>query len=107
MKDFYDVAWLARNFDFDAELLSKAIRATFERRKTLLPTTTPLALTSAFADDLTKKIQWSAFLRKSGIRDADTLAETIANVRAFVETPLLAEPKKPTLGLWRAGGPWS
>jgi Nucleotidyl transferase AbiEii toxin, Type IV TA system len=31
MKDFYDIALLARTFDFDAELLARAIRATFSR----------------------------------------------------------------------------
>jgi predicted nucleotidyltransferase component of viral defense system len=38
MKDFYDVAVLARDFDFDGALLARAMRATFERRKTPLPT---------------------------------------------------------------------
>ena len=55
MKDFYDVALLARRFDFDGELLTRAIRATFERRKTPLPSTTPVALTTAFTEDATKK----------------------------------------------------
>ena len=48
MKDFYDVAVLAREFDFDGDLLARAIRATFERRGTVLPTTTPVALTEAW-----------------------------------------------------------
>jgi hypothetical protein len=72
MKDFYDVAVLARDFDFDGALLARAIRATFERRKTALPTTTPVALTPAFAEDATKKTQWSGFVRKAGVRDAGT-----------------------------------
>ena len=41
MKDFYDVWTLARQFDFDGKGLSTAIRATFQRRQTALPTTTP------------------------------------------------------------------
>jgi len=44
MKDFYDVAVLGRDFDFDGELLTRAIRATFERRKTPLPVSLPVAL---------------------------------------------------------------
>lgn len=81
---------LARDFDFEGEVLARAIRATFERRKTALPTTTPIALTDAFAEEPTKKTQWSGFVRKAGVRDAGTLAETIAAVRAFVEAPLAA-----------------
>jgi predicted nucleotidyltransferase component of viral defense system len=90
MKDFYDVAVLARHFDFEGEVLARAIHATFERRKTDLPTTTPIALTDAFAEEPTKKTQWSGFVRKAGVRDPGSLAETIAAVRAFVEAPLVA-----------------
>ncbi|MEW5741837.1 MAG: nucleotidyl transferase AbiEii/AbiGii toxin family protein [Myxococcota bacterium] len=107
MKDFYDVAVLARDFDFDGALLTRAISATFERRKTPLPTTTPVALTAAFAEDQTKKTQWSGFVRKAGVHDAGTLAETIAAVRAFVEAPLAAAANGPPApGRWRAGGAW-
>jgi predicted nucleotidyltransferase component of viral defense system len=107
MKDFYDIAVLARSFSFDGELLTRAIRATFERRKTSLPTTTPVALTATFAEDSMKKTQWSGFVRKVGILGGDTLAETIAVVRAFVEGPLLAAsgagavPKS-----WQVGKGW-
>jgi len=107
MKDFYDVAVLARDFDFDGALPTRAIRATFERRKTALPMTTPIALTAAFAEDVTKKTQWSGFVHKAGVRDAGTLAETIAAVRAFVEAPLPAAANgTPAPGTWRAGGVW-
>jgi hypothetical protein len=91
--------------DFPA--LARAIRATFERRRTPLPTTMPVALTVAFAEDSTKKTQWSGFVRKAGVRDAGSLAETIAAVRAFIEAPL-ASAVNGTLapGTWRAGGAW-
>jgi predicted nucleotidyltransferase component of viral defense system len=107
MKDFYDVAVLARDFDFDGEVLARAIRATFDRRKTTLPTTTPVALTDAFAEDLAKKTQWSGFVRKANVRDASPLAETVAAVRAFVEAPLAAAAgHSPAPKSWRAGGSW-
>jgi predicted nucleotidyltransferase component of viral defense system len=108
MKDFYDIAVLARDFDFEGDLLIRAIRATFERRKTPLPTTLPVALTATFAEDPTKKTQWSGFVRKAGIRDAGSLAETVAAVAAFIERPLQAAAN----GVfddtrWRAAGPWT
>jgi predicted nucleotidyltransferase component of viral defense system len=107
MKDFYDVAVLARDFGFDGDLLTRAIGATFTRRKTALPTTAPVALTVAFAEDPTKKTQWSGFVRKAGVRDAGSLAETIAAVRAFVEPALLAAATGSAAPrTWLAGGAW-
>jgi hypothetical protein len=49
MKDFYDVWFLSRRFEFDGQTLVQAMRATFDRRKTKLPTGIALALTQEFA----------------------------------------------------------
>jgi predicted nucleotidyltransferase component of viral defense system len=107
MKDFYDVAVLARDFAFDGDLLARAIRATFERRKTPLPVTVPVALTAAFAEDPSKNTQWAGFVRKSGARDAGSLAETVAAMAAFIEPPLMAAGRGTVEGRqWRPGGPW-
>lgn len=67
MKDFYDIWMLSRNHDFDGERLSRAIAATFERRRTAIPEEVPDALSPAFAADATKQRQWIAF-----VRDLDT-----------------------------------
>jgi len=61
MKDFYDVWALSKTFTFDPERLSRAIRATFARRNTAVPTEKPDALTEAFAADTSKQQQWTAF----------------------------------------------
>jgi hypothetical protein len=90
MKDFYDLAVLARDFAFDGDLLAHAIRATFERRGMPLLTTPPVAFTATFAEDPTKQMQWSGFVRKAGIRDAGSLPETVATVVAFAQAPLMA-----------------
>jgi predicted nucleotidyltransferase component of viral defense system len=106
MKDFYDLAVLASDFDFEASVLIRAIRATFERRKTALPTTLPIALTVTFAEDPTKKTQWSGFLRKAGVQNAGSLVETITTVVAFVGKPLLEADTSDAMR-WQAGGPWA
>jgi hypothetical protein len=107
MKDFYDVAVLARDFDFEGDLLARAIRATFDRRKTPLPTTLPVALTTTFAEDPTKRTQWTGFVRKAAIRDAGSLAETVAAIATFIERPLMAAARDVSDGTsWRAAGPW-
>lgn len=107
MKDFYDVSVLAQDFDFEGSVLTRAIRATFERRRTPLPTETPVALTAAFAADPMKKSQWSGFMRKSGVDDAGSLADTLKAVAAFAEGPLLAAARNSAFApTWRAPGPW-
>jgi hypothetical protein len=106
MMDFCDIAVLARGFDFDGDLLTRAVRATFERRKTPLPTTTPVTLTTMFTDDPTKKTRWSGFVRKAGVDDAGSLAETVTTVAAFAEKPLSAAAGGPSLrATWHAPGP--
>lgn len=107
MKDFYDLAVLARDFDFDGDTLTRAIRATFDCRKTRLPTTTPIALTDTFSEDPTKKAQWSGFVRKANARDALTLGDTVAAVRAFAEAPIHALAGNAQMpARWRAGQGW-
>lgn len=63
MKDYYDIWILSRSYVFDAERLSRAIAATFERRGTAIPEELPDALTTAFSTDVTKQRQWEAFAR--------------------------------------------
>jgi predicted nucleotidyltransferase component of viral defense system len=107
MKDFYDLAVLARDFDFDGQLLANAIQATFARRRTLLPMATPVALTATFSQDPAKTRQWSGFVRKADVRDAGSLEHTVDTVRAFAKAPLDAAVTGGRLALkWPAGGPW-
>lgn len=108
MKDFYDLVILSRIFEFDGELLARAIRATFERRRTPLPKSLPIGLTSEFATDATKVVQWTAFLRKSGAKDVGNLLSAIDQVVAFAHEPLLAASKRePLAKRWQPNGPWS
>lgn len=84
MKDFYDLAVLARTFEFDGRILIKAVRTTFSRRGTPLPEVEPVALTAIFHDDAAKRRQWRAFLKKAQGTDLGDLPAVIAEVRAFV-----------------------
>ena len=62
MKDFFDVWYLSERFSFEGGRLAEAIRRTFDRRRTPLPTEPPLALTEEFAGDDAKIRQWKAFV---------------------------------------------
>ena len=109
MNDFYDLWKLARIFDFNGDLLCDAIKATFERRQTEVPTETPLALTEEFSRDAQKAKQWQAFVRKSSLDHAGvTLDTVVADLSEFLLLPLKAigaSQKFPMV--WRNNGPWS
>ena len=76
MKDFFDIATIARRTDLDGATLARAIGATFARRDTALPTRPPVALTRGFDEDDDKQRQWQAFIRKGRI-ETSTLTKTI------------------------------
>ena len=83
MKDFYDIWLLSTTLDVDNEVLAVAIRETFKRRHTVLPSDTPTALTPAFTANETKKRQWQAFLRKNRLDESiglDNVADAISRL---------------------------
>ena len=107
MKDFYDLWIVAQRFEFENATIAAAIQATFETRRTSLPSSLPLAFSADFWQSPSKQTQWKAFLRKSGLNANSSLAETIRVVREFVmpvvERIAEADREKKT---WRRGGPW-
>ena len=108
MKDFYDLFILARDFSFRGEELCLAIRATFERRDTPVPTSLPLSLTAAFHDDSVKGAPWRAFLRKHGLtREQIELADVAPLLRRFLLPPAKAVAAGQSYAHhWQPGGPW-
>ena len=107
MKDFFDLAVIARTSALDGDVLVAAIRATFARRGTTVPGSTPIALTPEFAAAPAKMRQWSAFVGKAQLQ-AHNLPEVVVLLGAFLLPPARAavgdEPFdstwSPTLRLW-------
>lgn len=108
MKDFFDLWVLARSFEFDGPLLCRAIRATFNRRTTALPTEGPLALTSEFGADITKVKQWGAFAKKGKLDICGTTLEQVcAFLHGFLMPPTSAlVAASPFERFWPPAGPW-
>jgi predicted nucleotidyltransferase component of viral defense system len=108
MKDFYDLCWMARQFDFDGATLRDAIKATFARRETALPLRLPIALTPEFANDAAKQKQWQAFVKRlSAEGEATALADAVALIQEFLMSPTLAAAHLEAFpAIWPAGGPW-
>jgi hypothetical protein len=82
-KDFYDLWVLSRAFTFDDDRLARAIRATFDRRRTEIPTLPPDALTPAFAGDPTRRQQWANYIENLGSPDLD-LSRVTSELAAFL-----------------------
>lgn len=88
MKDYFDLWILAKHSDFDGLILSRAVAATFERRRTAVTTGVPIGLSDEFVNDAQKGKQWQGFLRKNAL-DPMPLATVVADLRDFL-MPVLA-----------------
>jgi len=107
MKDFFDLWILSRHTDFDGDTLRRAISATFDRRKAVLPPSVPFGLTDDFARDTQKQTQWQAFLGKNSL-EALELEVLAAALRDFLLPPIAAANADIYFPqLWPAGGPWT
>lgn len=105
MKDFFDLWAIATTLDVDGAALASALRATFDKRETELPTSPPLALTAEFVDDAAKQTQWLAFIRRTTTTQSPaSLKEAVELISQFVMPAATAGTTGQT---WRAGGPWS
>jgi len=107
LRDFFDILALAEHEQFDSDVLARAVRATFDRRRTAIPETLPLALTAAFAAIPGKQVQWQSFLRKGGFTSAPSeLAEVVSRIAIFLE-PVIAAARDgvPLKSIW-TGNSW-
>lgn len=83
MKDFYDIWFLCNTQSFHLDNLCAAVKATFDRRKTALPTDLPTALSSEFVKKQHPK--WKAFLKKNSISEPDTtMYEVVDRLKEFL-----------------------
>ena len=83
MKDYFDL-WvlLGENTLAPAEL-RRAVEATFNRRKTAIPTSMPTGLSDVFVADAIKQAQWNAFLKKNRLAPI-ALADVLARLRSEI-----------------------
>lgn len=109
MKDFHDVAMLASQFEFDGQLLADALTATFKRRSTSLPTTSPPAFSESFTKRLETVALWKAFVTRESIQpEYSDLDAVIGLNRSFLLEPALAAAGRIAFSMrWLAGGTWS
>ncbi len=82
LRDYFDLSILITREQLDATILNEAVRATFERRNTGMPSHIPIGLSDEFSHDKAKQLQWNAFLRNNDL-EATPLADTVNMIRDF------------------------
>lgn len=107
MKDFYDIWFLSRNFDFKGERLIEAIEKTFERRKTPV-ISEPTIFNPSFIMDENKTAQWLGFINKARLGDAPASFENVtAGIKIFLQPVLVSIINRQTFrSFWAAPGSW-
>jgi hypothetical protein len=90
MKDYHDLWFMSRRFEFAGSVLMAAIRATFDRRETAIPATTPIGLTPEYGNDPAHAKQWAAFIRRVGAEVPSTLSTVVDIVAGFLLPPVHA-----------------
>jgi hypothetical protein len=108
MRDFFDIDALAARRSFDGQVLVDALRATFERRRTKVPSGPPFALTPAFPASGEKQAQWAGFVKKNRISSAPAdLRQVVERLARFLAPVVTAAERGAVLNLvWQPGGPW-
>lgn len=108
MKDFWDVQFLIKSFEFEGELLQKAIRATFANRQTAVPEKLPVALTETFTKSSDVIADWKAFIKRGKITTDTDFDLLIANLREFFAPIIEAEANRADFDKnWTANDGWT
>jgi hypothetical protein len=101
MKDFHDLWYLSRRFDFDGAILNKAIVATFKRRGTPLGGDL-LPFTDGFGHAADRQKHWQGFLARNGLQGPPVdFPEVMQAIREFLTPALRANTQR-----WHAGKGW-
>jgi predicted nucleotidyltransferase component of viral defense system len=103
MKDFYDIWFLSRTFDFSGETLIEAI----EKRKTPL-INEPTVFNLTFMKDESKQAQWEGFIEKAKLTDAPSSFENVVEaIKVFLQPIADSIIRKLTFqSSWISPGPW-
>jgi hypothetical protein len=108
MKDYFDLWFLSRRFEFEGQRMADAMRATFDRRRTALPTGAPIGLTEEFATDASHERQWRAFVRRIGESELEnTFPDVVNDIATFVMPPTIAAARGESFTRqWKLPGAW-
>lgn len=83
MKDFYDISFLAHEFNFKGDSLQQAIRNTFKRRQTSLEAARDI-LDSGLGTQSNFQQRWEAFRKRTKIAGQDDFKNVFDKIRSFL-----------------------
>ena len=102
LKDYFDIWQMLRVFEFEYSRLSSALKATFARRNTALPTNSVDGLSQEYADRWSAN--WGQLVDRFGFSgDAPTLEEVIHTISEFL-APVYQDQSKTEK--WIPGKGW-
>lgn len=85
MKDFYDILVILERFNMEGDSLAKAIKATFDCRRTVIPDGIPYPLSDTFSNDLEKQTQWRAFVKRNTLMDVpSSFPDIVRQIRTLL-----------------------
>jgi len=108
IKDFFDLHHLASRFEFDRATMTEAVRRTFERRRTPIPTEEPIGLTRAYWENPSRPTQVRAFARRAGLAVPGAPGDEFVQLLGTFLLPILDDLRRDVRqeGIWHPGGPW-
>ena len=88
MKDYYDIYYIANNFNFDGKVLAEALEKTFVNREHAF-TIEQFEQVMSFADDSAMQKKWKAFCRKIDTK-TDDYSKVLEIIKVFLTKPFMA-----------------
>ena len=85
MKDFYDLYAIPRALEVSKDALLKAIKSTFMRRETDIPSERPTGFSNTFSQDPIRQTQWAAYSAETDVGSM-TLEQICNEIWAHLET---------------------
>jgi len=92
MKDFYDIQFFAKHYDFKKDILIRAIKTTFDNRSTDLALH-KIIFEDKFKNDENFQILWSAFLDRNKLEKDKTFFEAVSKIQSFIQPVFDSKPK--------------
>lgn len=108
LKDYFDLRYLSLRWQFEADTLARAMRATSVRRGLPIGTCELPGLSFEFASDPMKQAQWNAFCTRMAMRSTvEPLPVVVDHVSQFLRPILIAVATGTSpSAVWVPGGPW-
>lgn len=107
LKDYWDLSQIARHLVINGATLAAAIRATFMRRGTQIPSMATPGLTPSFAAQPERQRQWTGFLRQARLDPEIRLDQVVEDVARFVMPVSAAAARGETFErTWEPGKAW-